>query len=97
MIDWNVATSTGVRWARPGPAGQLAEARKVVAEFRSLAAAVRAGPGADRLASSGDGGRIAVVDRPGWIRANVDGFRVVLDPLAEHLQRARLAAAGEGR
>jgi coenzyme F420 biosynthesis associated uncharacterized protein len=26
-----------------------------------------------------------VVDRPGWIRANVDGFRVVLDPLVEHL------------
>ena len=25
------------------------------------------------------------MDRPGWIRANVDGFRVVLDPLVEHL------------
>ena len=27
-----------------------------------------------------------MVDRPGWIRANVDGFRVVLDPLVEHMQ-----------
>jgi coenzyme F420 biosynthesis associated uncharacterized protein len=26
------------------------------------------------------------VDRPGWIRANIDGFRVVLDPLVEHLR-----------
>ncbi len=31
-------------------------------------------------------GQIAVVDRPGWIRANVDGFRVVLDPLAQQLR-----------
>ena len=29
---------------------------------------------------SGSLGRVAVVDRPGWIRANVDGFRVVLSP-----------------
>ena len=27
-----------------------------------------------------------MVDRSGWIRANVDGFRVVLDPLVEHMQ-----------
>ena len=26
------------------------------------------------------------MDRPGWIRANVDGFRVVLDPLVEHMR-----------
>jgi len=27
-----------------------------------------------------------VVDRPGWIRANVDGFRVVLEPLVDQLR-----------
>ena len=88
MIDWNVATSTGVRWARPGPAVSMAEARKVVAELRSLAAAVQE-PVHELtgLSGSGDGGKIAVVDRPGWIRANVDGFRVVLDPLVEHMQQ----------
>ena len=32
---------------------------------------------------------VAVVDRPGWIRANVDGFRVVLEPLVEQFQRTR--------
>jgi coenzyme F420 biosynthesis associated uncharacterized protein len=87
MIDWDVATSTGVRWARPGPQVSMGEARKVVAELRSLAAAVQE-PVRDvtGLPGSGDGGRIAVVDRPGWIRANVDGFRVVLDPLVEHMQ-----------
>ena len=87
MIDWNVATSTGVRWARPGPQVSLGDARKVVAELRGLAAAVQE-PVREvtGLSGSGDGGTVAVVDRPGWIRANVDGFRVVLDPLVEHMQ-----------
>jgi coenzyme F420 biosynthesis associated uncharacterized protein len=87
MIDWNVATSTGVRWARPGPAVSMAEARKVVAELRKLATAVQE-PVREvtGLPGLGDGGRIAVVDRPGWIRANVDGFRVVLEPLVEHMR-----------
>jgi len=86
MIDWQVATSTGVRWVRPGPQVSMAEARKVVAELRQLAAAVaepvRALTG---LPGSADDGKVAVVDRPGWIRANVDGFRVVLDPLVQRL------------
>jgi coenzyme F420 biosynthesis associated uncharacterized protein len=86
MIDWNVATSTGVRWVRPGPQVSMAEARKVVAELRQLAAEV-ADPVRELTGLPGapDDGLVAVVDRPGWIRANVDGFRVVLDPLAQHL------------
>jgi len=96
MIDWDVAISTGVRWARPGPQVSLGEARAVVAELRALADTVSepvravtgmSGPG-------NDGGWVAVVDRPGWIRANVDGFRVVLDPLAEHLREKGAAPGG---
>ncbi|HEY7146514.1 MAG TPA: zinc-dependent metalloprotease [Streptosporangiaceae bacterium] len=92
MIDWNVATATGVRWARPGPQVTMAEARKVVAELREVAAMV-AEPVAEvtGLDGSGSVGQVAVVDRPGWIRANVDGFRVVLDPLVEHMQRTGTA------
>jgi coenzyme F420 biosynthesis associated uncharacterized protein len=86
MIDWQVATSTGVRWVRPGPQVSMAEARKVVAELRELAAAV-AEPVRELtgLPGSADDGHVAVVDRPGWIRANVDGFRVVLDPLVQRM------------
>jgi coenzyme F420 biosynthesis associated uncharacterized protein len=86
MIDWQVATSTGVRWVRPGPQVSMAEARKVVAELRQLAAAV-AEPVRELtgLPGAADDGKVAVVDRPGWIRANVDGFRVVLDPLVQRL------------
>ena len=97
MIDWDVAISTGVRWARPGPQVSLGEARAVVAELRALADQVSepvravtgmSGPGED------GGGWVAVVDRPGWIRANVDGFRVVLDPLAERLRERGNAPGG---
>ena len=95
MIDWDVATSTGVRWARPGPQVSRAEARKVVAELRDLAAAVQE-PVRQLTGMAGlaDGGKIAIVDRPGWIRANVDGFRVVLDPLVERLQQRAPAPGG---
>ncbi len=86
MIDWQVATATGVRWVRPGPQVSMSEARKVVAELRQLAAAV-ADPVRELtgLPGSADDGKVAVVDRPGWIRANVDGFRVVLDPLVQRM------------
>ena len=95
MIDWDVATATGVRWARPGPEVTMAEARRVVAELRQIAAAV-AEPVADvtGLAGAYTVGQVAVVDRPGWIRANVDGFRVVLDPLVEHMRQRAVAPQG---
>jgi coenzyme F420 biosynthesis associated uncharacterized protein len=96
MIDWDVAISTGVRWARPGPQVSLSEARAVVTELRDLAAAV-AEPVREvtGMSSAPDGGWVAIVDRPGWIRANVDGFRVVLDPLAAHLrEKGGAPAAG---
>src|SRR6266700_2779812 len=87
MIDWDLAISTGVRWVRPGPQVSLAEARGVVSELHELAAAV-AEPvrQVTGMAGAEDSGQVAVVDRPGWIRANIDGFRVVLDPLVEHLR-----------
>jgi coenzyme F420 biosynthesis associated uncharacterized protein len=87
MIDWDVATATGVRWVRPGPQVSMTEARRAVVELRDLADAVRE-PVFEltRLHSPEAAGQVAVVDRPGWIRANVDGFRVVLDPLVARLQ-----------
>lgn len=96
MIDWDVAVSTGVRWARPGPQVSLAEARQTVAELRELSVAVeRPVREVTGLQSKVAPGKVAVVDRAGWIRANVDGFRVVLDPLAEQMrQRTPAAAAG---
>ncbi|HEX9622848.1 MAG TPA: zinc-dependent metalloprotease [Streptosporangiaceae bacterium] len=95
MIDWNVAESTATRWVRPGPQVSLAEARMVVAELRTQAALV-AEPVREvtGLAGDSDGGKVAIVDRPGWIRANISGFQVVLDPLVEHMQDIGAVPAG---
>ena len=41
MIDWDLAISTGVRFARQGPQVSLADARAVVAELRGLTAVVQ--------------------------------------------------------
>src|SRR5881394_159117 len=90
MIDWNVAVSTGTRLVRPGPRVSPREARQVVVELRELS---KVAQGHVRDFTGMDGGIDAspakVVDRPGWIQANVDGFRVVLEPLMEQLQRRR--------
>ena len=86
MIDWDVAIATGVRWVRPGPQISMTDARRAVSELRDLADAVR-DPVRELtgLYSPETAGQVAVVDRPGWIRANIDGFRVVLDPLVSRL------------
>jgi coenzyme F420 biosynthesis associated uncharacterized protein len=86
MIDWDTAISTGVRFARQGPQVSLSDARAVVAELRGLTTVVQQ-PVREvtGLTSQGAIGPVAVVDRPGWIRANVSGFQVVLEPLAEKL------------
>ena len=86
MIDWDTAISTGVRFARQGPQVSLTDARAVVAELRGLTTVVQQ-PVREvtGLTSQGAVGPVAVVDRPGWIRANVSGFQVVLEPLAEKL------------
>ena len=86
MIDWDTAISTGVRFARQGPQVSLTDARAVVAELRGLTTVVQQ-PVREvtGLTSQGSVGPVAVVDRPGWIRANVSGFQVVLEPLAEKL------------
>ncbi|MBC6458868.1 zinc-dependent metalloprotease [Actinomadura sp. HBU206391] len=90
MIDWNVAVQTGTRLVRPGPQVSQAEAREVVEELRVLS---RTAQGHVRKFTGIDGEQnpapATVVDRPGWIRANVDGFRVVLEPLMERLAENR--------
>jgi coenzyme F420 biosynthesis associated uncharacterized protein len=97
MIDWELAISTGVRFARQGPNVSLADARAVVAELRALTAVVQE-PVRDvtGLVSQGAAGPVAVVDRPGWIRANVGGFRVVLEPLADRLAERGTIVPGSG-
>jgi coenzyme F420 biosynthesis associated uncharacterized protein len=89
--------ATGVRLVRPGPSVTAEEARAVVAELRSCAAAaaahVRDYTG---LVAETDGSSVAVIDRPGWVRANAGGFRTVIEPLVDKLERRSSDLPGAG-
>ncbi|WP_046468651.1 zinc-dependent metalloprotease [Allosalinactinospora lopnorensis] len=97
MIDWDVAVNTGTRLVRPGPQIGLAEAREAVAHLRELSVTaqghVREFTGMNSLEPAGPA---VIVDRPGWIRANVDGFRVVLEPIVDRLAAGRLNGSAAG-
>ncbi|MEW2615408.1 zinc-dependent metalloprotease [Streptomyces sp. NPDC047880] len=98
MVDWNLAVATATRLVRPGPEISRDEARAVVAELRRHAKAseehVR---GFTRLGTEeGQDTPVLVVDRPGWIRANVAGFREILRPLLDKMQERRGTSPGGG-
>ncbi|WP_338677477.1 zinc-dependent metalloprotease [Streptomyces sp. SCSIO 30461] len=98
MVDWNLAVATATRLVRPGPDVSRDEARAVVAELRRHAKAseehVRA---FTRMIPDGHAPEdtpVLVVDRPGWVKANVAGFRQLLAPLLDKLQERRSATPG---
>jgi uncharacterized protein (DUF2342 family) len=98
MIDWNVAVQTGTRLVRPGPQVSHEEAREVVEELRSLAKLaeghVRDFTGIEAIGSESQ--QATIVDRPGWIKANIDGFSVVQEPLIDPLKESRARKGGIG-
>ncbi|MGW7520024.1 zinc-dependent metalloprotease [Streptomyces sp. NPDC054796] len=97
MVDWNLAVATATRLVRPGPEVSRDEARDVVTELRRHAKAseehVR---GFTRLTPPGEAGDtpVLVVDRPGWVRANVAGFRELLSPLLGKMRERRASIPG---
>ncbi|MFG2867647.1 zinc-dependent metalloprotease [Streptomyces sp. NPDC048338] len=98
MVDWNLAVATATRLLRPGPEVTRDEAREVVAELRRHAKAseehVRA---FTRMVPEGHEPRdtpVLVVDRAGWVRANVAGFRELLSPLLDKMQERRSTTTG---
>ena len=85
-IDYDLAVATARRFAPAPPQVSWDEASQIVSELRGLA--VRAEEhvrGVTGLVPPGEPLEATVVDRPGWAAANVEGFRVVLDPLAAKL------------
>ncbi|MFC8273587.1 zinc-dependent metalloprotease [Streptomyces sp. NPDC057271] len=98
MVDWNLAVATATRLVKPGPEVSREEARDVVAELRRHAKAseehVRA---FTRMIPEGHEPRdtpVLVVDRAGWIKANVAGFRELLSPLLDKMQERRTTTPG---
>ena len=94
MVDWDLAVATGTRLVRPGPQVSVAEAREAVAQLRDhAAAAYEHVAGFTGLHASTEGASVAVIDRPGWIRANAAGFQTVLEPLVAKIQGQRPPSA----
>ncbi|MCF1506482.1 zinc-dependent metalloprotease [Streptomyces glomeratus] len=96
MVDWNLAVATATRLVRPGPEVSRDEARAIVAELRRHAKAseehVR---GFTRMGEEGvHDTPVLVVDRPGWVRANVAGFREILKPLLGKMEQRRGSTPG---
>ncbi len=98
MVDWNLAVATATRLARPGPEVTREEARAAVKELRLHAADaeqhVRAFTGMQAPGATGT--PVLVVDRPGWVKANVAGFRTIITPLADRMQARRASMPGGG-
>ena len=96
LVDWQVAAGTAARLVPPGPRLPLEEAVAVVDQLRELAHEADAHVRRYTLLDAGAGGQspVAVVDRPGWIRSNVNGFRDLLDPVLETLTEQRRTPVG---
>lgn len=95
LVDWNLAVSTATRMARPGPEVSRDEARAVVAELRRHAVTserhVREFTGLDTGTADTP---VLIVDRPSWVRANVAGFRQVLQPFVAKVRERRAVTPG---
>jgi coenzyme F420 biosynthesis associated uncharacterized protein len=90
LVDWKLAAATGTRLVPPGPKVSLSEAVETVNELKRTAAEadrhVAEVTGLDAAAQSAT---TVVVDRPAWIRANVESFALLTDPLIDKLIEKR--------
>ncbi|MFJ7592542.1 zinc-dependent metalloprotease [Streptomyces sp. NPDC097617] len=98
MVDWNLAVATAIRLVRPGPEVTRDEARAVVAELRRHARTseqhVREFTRMIPAGAAVPDTPVLVVDRAGWVKANVAGFRELLQPLLGKMQDRRAGAPG---
>jgi coenzyme F420 biosynthesis associated uncharacterized protein len=90
MIDWDLAVRVGSRLAGDGPVVSRDQAADVVEELRTGAEKstplVRDFTG---LVAQERTAPVLVVDRPGWIRANADGFSTLIGPIVAKLQEKK--------
>jgi coenzyme F420 biosynthesis associated uncharacterized protein len=93
-VDWGFAKATGRRLVQAGPRVSPGEAAEVVASLRSAARRSR-GPVAEtaRMHSPSEGSAVLIVDRGGWIDANVDSLQSMLDPVIAAVLAKRKTSA----
>jgi coenzyme F420 biosynthesis associated uncharacterized protein len=86
LVDWRLAAATGTRLVPPGPKIGLADAVATVEDLRRTAdRADHQVAEATGLDAGTGSARTVVVDRPDWIRANVESFQVLADPIIDKL------------
>ncbi len=94
MVDWRLAVSLGSRLAGEGPEVSRSEAADAVAELRAGAnrstGLVRDFTGLD---APDDTAPVLVVDRPGWVQANAEGFAAATRPMVEKIVEKRTPGA----
>lgn len=90
MVDWEFAARLGANVAGDPPRVTAYEAAAAVAELRKDAdtstAYVRDFTG---LVAPEDTAPVLVIDRPGWVRANVDTFATMIAPAIEAMMKDR--------
>jgi len=90
FVDWDLAASTAATLGKTGPHIPLVEAAEAVAELRHTAdEAVGHVAEFTGLGSRVVGSEVRIVDRQDWAAANIDGLKLVIDPLAERLTDGR--------
>lgn len=90
MVDWELAVTTARRLAKPGPEVTRSEADTAVRELRELAhIAVDHVEQITGLSSPRPIPPARVVDRSGWVAANVAGLDALLTPLMVRLAEQR--------
>ncbi|HET8599059.1 MAG TPA: zinc-dependent metalloprotease [Segeticoccus sp.] len=81
-VDWGMAKATARRLVPPGPRANADQIAELVGDLRQAAQRSQT-PVAEtaRLQTPDGGSPVLVVDRTGWIDANVDSLQSMLDPV----------------
>jgi coenzyme F420 biosynthesis associated uncharacterized protein len=89
LVDWDLAVRTASRLVRPGPQVSRDEAAEVVGQLRTFAAESTAHVAGTTGLATPAGSGVLVVDRPGWVKANVAAFRTLLAPVVDDVVHKR--------
>jgi coenzyme F420 biosynthesis associated uncharacterized protein len=94
LVDWGFAKATGRLIVQAGPKALPGQAAEVVASLRQAAERSR-GPVAEtaRMHSPAGSGPVLIVDRPGWVDANIDSMESMLEPVINALLAKRKTPA----
>jgi coenzyme F420 biosynthesis associated uncharacterized protein len=97
FVDWGFAKATGRLLVQAGPKVMSGEASEVVSSLRAASERAR-GPVAEtaRMHAPEGSSPVLIVDRAGWIDANVDSLQAMLEPVIKAAALASPLVMGVG-